>query len=100
MISVHILEDHDKIDPMDWVRPLTFDGEANTKSCYSGKPDNNTKWVRVYEYFGDWVFGMKVGDYHDHIMKRAVYGVNVMMRFEFVRGIMPESHIWNLKEDD
>ena len=99
MISIHILEEDDTIDMMDWVRPLDFDGDANTFSIYSGKPDNNTKWVRVHEYFGPWVFGIKISKLYKQIDKTARHAQNRGLRYEFARGMMPSEHVWNLQKD-
>lgn len=99
MISVHILEGHDKISPMDWVRPLHFDGEANTRSHYSGLPENNTMWIRVNECFGDWMFGKTVDEFHKHINKKMYHSINKGLQYEFVRGIMPDNHIWHFEGD-
>jgi hypothetical protein len=52
-------------------------------SQYSGKPENNLKWVKVHEVFGDMWFGRTVNDINHALLRR----------YEFVRGSVPVEHI-------
>jgi hypothetical protein len=91
MKVVYILEKHDAVYPEDWCRPLQLetmslqgDGYSFT-SPYSGTPDNNVKWVRVKYIFGKCWYNKPVSD----LCKLRPY--------EFVRGVVPDSHILNLE---
>lgn len=88
MIRVGILESSDIVKPSDWCRPLQLvsmsggmgDGYS-FKSCYSGLPENNVKWVQVDRQFGECWFDKKVLDFFDAGMK-----------YEFLRGDLPSAN--------
>jgi hypothetical protein len=92
MRTISILEDDDVIDPDDWCRPLQIvsmngghsDGYS-FKSCYSGTPENNTKWVKVKHVIGSCWFGKKVKT------------INKGLKYEFVSGDIPKSHRLDMK---
>ena len=59
MTTLQILESKDMVNPTDWCRPLKFEsmdgGRSDSYSfenMYSGLPENNAKWVRVEDVFG------------------------------------------------
>ena len=90
MISVQILEDTDKILSTDWCRPLkltTMSGMSDYysfESQYSGNPENNVRWCRFEQVFGDCWFGKTVKEFHVHFEKYC--------RYEFIRGSIPKEH--------
>ena len=90
-----MLEGDDKIEPTDWVRSVDFDGESNRYSFYSGKPDNNTRWLRVSDIFGPHVNGKTVKELHKSFLKMQ-HSRNRGITFEFVRGILPEDNLWDM----
>ena len=89
-----MLEGHDKIHKNDWVRAVDFDGDPNIYSFYSGRPDNNTRWLRVKDIFGPHVNGKTVDELHESFEKMVHYG-NQLLTFEFIRGHLPEENLWN-----
>ena len=95
MKTVQILEPDDTVDPEDWCRPLVLismsgghsDGYS-FKNAYSGTPENNVKWVKVKDQFGPIWFGK---------MTRVI-NYEIGMRYEFVRGDLPSTHILSMKD--
>jgi len=88
MITVSILEDDDTIKADDWCRPLAIvsmsGGSSDSysfKSCYSGTPENNVKWVQVKHVFGKCWFGEPVSEFNRECEA-----------FEFLRGTPPKEH--------
>lgn len=93
MINVNLLEADDTIAANDWCRPLnivSMSGGASDsysfKSCYSGTPENNTKWVQVKHVMGACWIGSRVSEY----TKDNPY--------EFLRGTPPKEHQLNMGE--
>ena len=91
MITVQILEDTDTIQPTDWCRPLrltTMSGGMSDyysfESCYSGLPENNVRWCRFEQVFGDVWYGKTVGEFTKKFEKYGGY--------EFIRGSIPKEH--------
>ena len=98
MISVSILEPTDIIEPTDWCRPLYLismsggHGEGYSfKNAYSGKPENNTKWVRAKDVLGKLWIGATVKHYNNAMSQ---FG----RTYEFVRGDIPKNHRLTKKE--
>ena len=92
MKTVVILEPHDIITPDCWCRPLvlqTMSGgmsdSMSFKSCYSGTPENNTKWVRVTDQAGPYWIGKTVAEFND------------LMPYEFIVGDPPEKHCLDMR---
>ena len=92
MVTVQILESFDKVDPEDWCRPLSITSMSggmsdsySFKSCYTGSPKNNVKWVKVKYIFGKCWHGCMVKDF-----------LKGMQAYEFIRGDIPKSHRENL----
>lgn len=98
MKIVYMLENNDIIEKDDWCRPIDACGEVNSTNCYSGRPINNTRWVKVQDIFGDWVIGMTVSEYMNRRSKNTGLKINPD-RYEFVRGILPKKHIYK-KENE
>lgn len=93
MITIQILEETDTIESTDWCRPLQLmtmsawsDGYS-FKSMYSGRPENNVKWVRAKDVFGSGWFGCT-------IKELDATGI----KYEFVRGNIPLSHQLDMRE--
>jgi len=93
MFSVSVIEPSDLVLPMDWCRPLSLvsmsggmSDSYSFESMYTGGPENNVKWVRIKDVFGECWFGKPLSDLNTHIS------------YEVVRGSMPESH--RLKHKD
>jgi len=89
MKTIDILEDTDVVFLTDWCRPLQIvsmnGGHSDYysfESCYSGSPENNAKWVRVYQVFGSVWFNKQVKDFP----KEPLY--------EFIRGDIPKHHTY------
>lgn len=104
MRSVQILEDHDEIRPDDWVRPLRIvDSDhcegvrVETFSAYGGSPTNNVRWIKVRDYFGECHWGKKLGEIHE-LFSHSVNWQNAQLRFEVVRGEMPNAHVWDWRK--
>lgn len=93
MKTVAILEANDNIQANDWCRPLSLcsmsgghsDGYSFTCQ-YSGKPENNVRWVRVRDQLGECWFGVTIDQFNKEFGNK--YG-----RYEFVRGEIPTDHI-------
>lgn len=94
MRIVYMLDGDDKISKDDWVRSLTFDGDANGYSCYSGLPTNNTRWLKVSDIFGPHVIGKTVDELHKGLEK-LYHSENNARHYEFLRGLLPDGHLWN-----
>lgn len=93
MITVQILEQHDIIQATDWCRPLTLQtmsgglsDDYSFESCYSGAPENNTKWVQASEIVPAWV-GSTVGEW-----VAALEDCRAYVPYEFIRGDIPKEH--------
>lgn len=87
MKTVQILEPNDRVNPDDWCRPLRLvsmsGGHSDFyafESMYSGTPENNVKWVRIKDVFGEYWFGRQAKELMEHI------------QYEIVRGDMPAAH--------
>jgi hypothetical protein len=92
MRTVNILELDDLIDPEDWCRPLQIismnGGHSDYysfESCYTGAPENNSKWVKVKFILGKHFHNKPVRDYNKAMGKFGIY-------YEFVRGDIPQTH--------
>lgn len=92
MRTVSILEDSDTVEPTDWCRPLQliqgFSDGISFRSCYTGTPENNVKWVRAGHVLGPVWFGKTVHD----------LTVCLGERYEFVRGDIPVTHQLDMKD--
>lgn len=93
MKAVNILEPHDTITATCWCRPLvlqTMGGgmsdSISFKSCYSGTPENNAKWVRVVDQIGP------------HWIDKTVAEFNESMSYEFILGDPPREHRLNMSD--
>lgn len=94
MKIVQILEDDDILQPTDYCRPLiltTLSPQSDVYSfynTYSGTPENNTKWIRVDQKFGECWFGKPVKE----LINSHPY--------EFIRGEIPKSHLYGKTRKD
>lgn len=90
MIKIFILEPNDLIYPEDWCRPLYissgYGDSISTKSCYSGTPENNLKWVLVKHVLGPCWFFRPISEYFR----------NNEVSMEFARGDIPKEHQLNM----
>ncbi len=100
MLPVSILEDSDTIQATDWCRPLqliTMSGGHSDyysfTSCYSGTPENNTKWLAVYQKLGAVWLGRTVGEYNTAVEECGP-------QYEFLRGDIPVSHQYGLTKPE
>lgn len=89
MITIQLLEADDAVDPEDWCRPLSLRSMSGGHSdgysfrCqYSGKPENNVEWVQVKYILGNPWYGRTV--------KQIDLALGKYVKYEFVRGDMPE----------
>ena len=94
MILVQILEPYDTILPSDWCRPLslcTMSGgmsdSMSYKSCYTGSPENNVKWVRVDAIFAPLWF-------NETLRRLNRDGT----KYEVCRGDIPRGHQLDMRE--
>lgn len=92
MKTLKLLEAHDTVLPDDWCRPLELEtmsgGMSDTvsfTSAYSGRPENNVKWVRVKFIFGPCWYGRRVDEICDSSDEFST-------PYEFVRGDLPLKH--------
>lgn len=88
MITIQILERNDAVRADDWCRPLELatmsGGMSDSMSFdnpYSGRPQNNVKWVRSDAVFGTLWIGHTVKDICEKLFP-----------YEFARGCLPPSH--------
>lgn len=88
MKSIQMLEEHDTVLPTDWCRPLQIISMSGGHSdyysfvsCYSGRPENNVKWCRVHQIFGNIWFNRPIKDIN-----------NAVQTYEFIRGNIPKDH--------
>lgn len=95
MITVQLLEDSDLIQSTDWCRPLQlvpmseYSDSYSFVSMFSGTPENNVRWCRVEQVFGDIWFG------------EPVWKINAdCMPHEFIRGNIPKSHQYGLTKQE
>jgi len=104
MKTLYLLENDDLIEPTDWCRPLrivTMGGgisdDYSFKSCYSGTPENNIKWVRVCDVFGPVWKGKSIKQlnamYYDNPTNRS----SALTVYEIVRGDVPKEHQLDIK---
>lgn len=92
MKQIFVLEVDDVVEKTDWCRPLELTSMSgglgdgySFKSCYSGTPQNNVKWVRVKDQFGSIWFGKTVLEF-----------TKMGLLYEFIRGDIPKSHAENM----
>ena len=92
MISVQILELNDAVRADDWCRPLslhTMSGghsdSMSDKCMYTGRPENNVKWVRIDAIFGPMWFGEPLRKLNRDWVK-----------YEVCRGNIPSYHRLNM----
>lgn len=95
MKMLTLLEDDDIVSSHDYCRPLEIsqDGQSDYisfKSMYSGAPENNLKWARVDEIYGEYWYGKTVKEFNAPF-KGCTY--NRKRPTEFVRGDIPDDHI-------
>lgn len=87
MTEVTLLDPSDTIEGDDWCRPLSLFTESPQgdyyafTSCYSGKPQNNLKWVRVKDVFGSCWIGKTVAELN-----------TALIRYELLRGNIPKEN--------
>lgn len=93
MIQIQLLEPQDVLQGTDWCRPLilqTMSGgmsDSYSFECeWSGKPENNTKWVNVSEIFPNWI-----GESVEHVIN-SLQVCQAFVPYEFVRGNIPVQH--------
>lgn len=89
MIIVQILEADDVVEPNDWCRPLSIVSMSgghsdyySFKCQYSGRPENNVKWVRVKYILGQCWNGLTVKELDEKLGK--------FVKYEFIRGDIPK----------
>ena len=94
-----MLEEKDKVQPGDFCRPMhivTMSGghsdEYSFTCCYTGRPENHTKWVQVERHYGD----MWMGNTVDEINNMSKHATPM----EFIRGELPFNHIEPLTESE
>lgn len=94
MKTIYLLDLNDTFDMEDWCRPLylttdfTQSDEIHTTSLYSGSPQNNLKWTKVKNVFGDIWQGRQIGEYFEkHPMCPG------LITYEFAKGDIPKDHI-------
>lgn len=90
MKTVQILEANDTVEPEDWCRPLSIvsmnGGHSDYysfKSCYTGSPENNVKWVKVKYILGK--------PWHRKTVGEIDKGLGKFVTYEYVRGDIPPS---------
>lgn len=94
MKLIMILEPDDKVRATDWIRSKDIHGSEMGDigyvpfALYSGKPYDICQWVRVSDVLGECWVGKTVS----HICRK-------LRKYEFVRGELPPSAIWNWKKD-
>lgn len=95
MIALQLLEPHDVLQASDWCRPLNLMSMSggmsdyySFKSCYTGSPENNVKWVRVEDQLGPGWLGKTVGEFN----QRPV------IPYEFIRGLIPQEHQLDMRD--
>lgn len=87
--TIELLGPDDELRPTDWIRPLVpaaGDDYVNSKNCYSGKPQNHLKWVRVAQVIGECWHGKTLAE-----LDTAWTRFN-RFNYEVVRGELPPSH--------
>jgi hypothetical protein len=97
MIVCKILEDDDIITGEEWCRPLSLStmsgGHSDSysfTSMYSGKPENNVKWVKAKYIFGQCWFNKPL-----FVLRKGV--LNEFTNYEFLIGDIPKKHQLNMK---
>ena len=93
MKQVNILEDDDVVLGDDWCRPLQIVSMGGGMSddysftcCYTGKPENNAKWVQVGRLYD-------MEDLWKDSTVKVLNSINEGYMQEFVRGDIPKQHI-------
>lgn len=96
MIALQLLEADDIVDPEDWCRPLSIvsmgGGHSDYysfQSQYTGAPENNVKWVKVKYILGK--------PWHGKTVKQIDNGLGEFIKYEFVRGDIPQRSKLSLK---
>lgn len=94
MITVQILEDTDIVTGEEWCRPLNIVSMSGGMSdSYSfnnmGKPENNAKWCKAKDIFGDVWFNKPLS-----VIRKGV--LNKFINYEFVVGDIPKQHLLNM----
>lgn len=88
MKSINILEFGETVSKDDWCRPLVisygsrYSDSIEFVNTYSGNPENNLKWVKFSDVFGDGWFNKTVKEITD---------INGL--YEFVMGNLLTNHI-------
>ncbi len=97
MITVQMLEADDIVEPEDWCRPLSITSMSgghsdyySFKSQYTGAPENNVKWVKVKYILGN--------PWHSKTVAEIDTGLGKFVKYEFVRGDIPQRQILSLKD--
>jgi len=100
VLDIQLLEESDTIRATDWIRQLSliYTGQSDylaTSNTYGGSPMNRLGWIRVDHYCPFWV-GKTVGEYN-HAMEGKDRHAVEKCQFEFIRGMIPKSHMESLK---
>ena len=97
MITLQLLEADDCVDPEDWCRPLSITSMSgghsdyySFSSQYTGAPENNVKWVKVKYILGK--------PWHGLTVKDIDLGLGKFVKYEFVRGDIPQRSRLSLKD--
>jgi hypothetical protein len=97
MINLQLLEADDVVEPEDWCRPLSlctmsggYSDDYSFKSCYTGAPENNVKWVKVKYILGH--------GWHGKTVKQIDRGLGQFVKYEYVRGDLPMRSRLSLKD--
>ena len=105
MKKIEILEKNDRVRLTDYCRPLTPDyastGDINQRSPYSGRPINNLKWARVAWLFGTLFYGRTAGEINGLKPWEVEHprGTGPQVQYEFARGELPASSLYEEKKD-
>ena len=99
MKTILYLEDDDIVEPTDWCRPLRvvsmgggMSDSYSFKSCYSGTPENNVKWVRVCDSHGQNWKGKTLGQLNAMYYNNPTIKASALTAYEVVRGDIPVSN--------
>jgi len=97
MLTIQVLEKDDVVLITDYFRPLRRSADYSSYSdnwcpinSYSGRPEDHLKWVPVSDCWGtNW-------------NSRTVKEFCKLREYEFIRGVIPKSHIlkWKDRDDD
>ncbi len=90
MRSIQLLDDYDVVEGTDWCRPLQITSMSGGLSddysfvcCYTGRPENNAKWVNVQRIFD-------MNELWRGSTVKQMNSINKGVCYEFVRGDIPK----------